>query len=228
MEKFIPGKNTVVMSRDQVRSFDSNAINQLGIPGVVLMENAGRSCAELIKQILSHKKNPKVCIFCGTGNNGGDGFVIARHLKNYNFNVSIVICGDKNKIKGDAKINLDILERIALPIIQLPIDEPDIEIKVKQPAEGADMLVDGLFGTGLTGRLDDFFQRLITAINSLNTPVLSIDIPSGLDCDTGQSLGAVIRADYTVTFVALKKGFTNKNAAAHTGQIYIASIGIVP
>jgi len=85
------------MTRDEVRAFDSWAINTLGIPGVVLMENAGRSCAELIKEKLADTTNPKVCIFCGTGNNGGDGYVIARHLLNSGFSVTIVIFGDRNK-----------------------------------------------------------------------------------------------------------------------------------
>jgi NAD(P)H-hydrate epimerase len=228
MEKYIPGENTVVMSRDEVRSFDVRAIDQLGIPGVVLMENAGRSCAELIKQILSNKSNPKVCIFCGTGNNGGDGFVIARCLFNGNFKVIVAICGERSRIKGDAKINLDILEHLGLPIEQVDLDNPDITSRLKPWAADADMIVDGLFGTGLTGQLDERYQLLINAINSLSVPILSIDIPSGLDCDTGESLGAVIKAAYTVTFVALKKGFTCEKALVHTGQIYIASIGVEP
>ena len=229
MEKYLPNKEWVVMSRAQVRAVDQWAINTLGVPGVVLMENAGRSCAELIKEKLAGNSEPKVCIFCGTGNNGGDGYVIARHLLNSGFKVSVVICGDLGKIKGDAKINLDILERMGQPIDQLDLKGGDIPSRIKVFTAGADMLVDGLFGTGLNGQLSDVYKKLIESINGEDCPVLAVDIPSGLDCDTGEPLGAAIRANYTVTFVAVKKAFTSAGAVSqYTGDIFIASIGVEP
>jgi hydroxyethylthiazole kinase-like uncharacterized protein yjeF len=247
MKRYSPNKNFIVMTREQVRAVDSWAINTLGIPGVVLMENAGRSCAELIKEKLKEIANPKarppsrppeasggrnslgrrVCIFCGIGNNGGDGYVIARHLLNSSFKVTVVVCGDRNKIKGDAKTNLDILERMGQPIERLNIADEDITGRVRTFAEGADMLVDGLFGTGLRGQLSDEYKRLIESINAQGRPILAVDIPSGLDCDTGEPLGAAIKAAYTVTFVAVKKGFTmSSSVAQYTGQIFVASIGV--
>ncbi len=228
MEKYSSDKECVVMSRDEVRAFDRWAIDTLGIPGVVLMENAGRSCAELIKEKLRGVSEPKVCIFCGTGNNGGDGYVIARHLLNNGFKVSVIIVGDRNKVKGDAKLNLDILERMGQPIEQMNLSESDIPGRVKSFAAGADMLVDGLFGTGLSGLLSDEYKQLIESINARNRPILAVDIPSGLDCDKGQPLGAAIKAAYTVTFVAVKKGFTSPVAAQYTGEIFVASIGVEP
>jgi len=189
MEKYSPDKKFVVMTKEHVRAVDSWAINTIGIPGVVLMENAGRSCAELIKEKLKDVAHPKVCIFCGTGNNGGDGYVIARHLLNSGFEVVVVICGDRKKIKG---------------------------------------IVDGIFGTGLDGQLSNEYKELIESINAQNCPILAVDIPSGLDCDTGQPLGAAIRASYTVTFVAVKKGFTSEKAIKYTGEIFVASIGVEP
>ncbi len=244
MEKYSPGKKFVVMSRDEVRAVDSWAINTLGVPGVVLMENAGRSCAELIKEKLKDIAAPKVCIFCGTGNNGGDGYVIARHLLsktppqgvpcgtsnmgNSGFEVVVVICGNREKVKGDAKINLDILERLGRPIEQLNLRDGDVPAQVKTFAAGADMIVDGLFGTGLSGQLKNEYQQLIETINSSDCPILAVDIPSGLDCDSGQPLGAAIKADYTVTFVAVKKGFASGSAAQYTGEIFVASIGVEP
>lgn len=229
MEKYSPNKKCVVMSRDQIRAVDSWAINTLGIPGMVLMENAGRSCAELIKEKLADVASPKVCIFCGTGNNGGDGYVIARHLLNSGFEVVVVICGDRNKIKSDAKTNLDILEQLGQPIKELSPDGDDVETRVKTLVAGADMLVDALFGTGLKGRLKCGYKRLIESINAQNCPVLAVDIPSGLDCDSGQPLGAAVRAAYTVTFVAVKTGFTTVDTAAeYTGEVFVASIGISP
>jgi len=229
MEKYLPGKKCVVMSRDEVRAFDAWAINELGIPGVVLMENAGRSCAELIEKELAGVTNPKVCIFCGTGNNGGDGYVIARHLLSSGFEVVAVVCGDRNKIKGDAKKNLDILERLGQPIKQLNLKGSNIPGQVETFSANADMLVDSLFGTGLSGQLSDEYKQLIESINAQHYPILAVDIPSGLDCDTGKHLGAAIKANYTVTFVAVKKGFTSTNTAApYTGEIFVASIGIEP
>lgn len=228
MKKFNPNEKFIVMDRDESRAFDSWAIQKLGIPGPVLMENAGRSCAEFILEKLKLKKNPKVCIFCGTGNNGGDGFVIARHLRNNDVNVSVAICGDKNKIGGDAKINLDILERLGQTVEQLDINNPDIGKQAQQFAIDADLIVDAVFGTGLSGQLNEQHKRLIEAINSLKKKVLAVDIPSGLDCDTGISLGAAIKADWTITFAAFKKGFLNADAKNFTGQISIAFIGVEP
>jgi NAD(P)H-hydrate epimerase len=227
MEKYSSKKDPVVMSRAEVRAFDAWAINELGIPGMVLMENAGRSCAELIKKELAGVANPKVCIFCGTGNNGGDGYVIARHLLNSAFSVVVAVCGDRSKIKGDAKTNLDVLEGMGQPIEELNLEGGDIAGRVETFSADADMLVDGLFGTGLSGELSDEYKQLIESINAQSCPVLAVDIPSGLDCDSGQPHGAAIKADYTVTFVAVKKGFTSaESAASYTGEIFIASIGV--
>ena len=217
------------MTRDQVRAFDSWAINTLRIPGVVLMENAGRSCAELIKDKLAGTAGQRVCIFCGPGNNGGDGYVIARHLLNSGFRVGVIIVGDRNKIKGDAKINLDILEQMGQPIEQLNLKEGNIPERVEAFTAGACLLVDCLFGTGLRGQLGAEYKQLIESINAQNRPILAVDIPSGLDCDSGQPLGAAVRATYTVTFVAVKTGFAlTRTAIQYTGEVFVASIGVEP
>jgi NAD(P)H-hydrate epimerase len=226
METYSPDKEYVIMTRDEVRAFDAWAINTLGIPGVVLMENAGRSCAELIEEKLQDRTEPKVCIFCGTGNNGGDGYVIARHLSNSAIRVTVVICGDPAKIKGDAKINLDVLERMGQPIERLSPADGDIADRIGCYLADADMLVDGLFGTGLRGQLTDEYRQVIEGMNAGHCPILAVDIPSGLDCDSGQPLGAAIVAAWTVTFVAVKKGFTTASAAPYTGEIFVASIGV--
>jgi len=229
MEKYEPNKRDfIIMTRDEVRSFDAWAINTLGIPGTVLMENAGRSCAELIINILSDKTNPKVSILCGTGNNGGDGFVIARHLINNSFCVNTAIFGDPEKIKGDARINLDILKAMEYEPQIVDINQGNLNEIVNELTADSDMIIDSLFGTGLTGQLRPPHQNLIKIINQQNCPILAVDIPSGLDCNTGTPLGCAVKADYTVTFVAVKKGFTTEDAKNYTGQIYIASIGIDP
>ena len=214
------------MARDEVRAIDAWAIHTLGIPGVVLMENAGRTCAELIVDKLQSIAEPKVCIFCGTGNNGGDGYVIARHLINSGLKVAVVVCGDRAKIKGDAKINLDILERMGQPIERLNPADGDIADRIGSYTAGADMLVDALFGTGLKGQVSDGYQQVIEGMNACRCPILAVDIPSGLDCDSGEPLGAAIKARWTVTFVAAKKGFACAAAGPYTGEIFVASIGV--
>jgi NAD(P)H-hydrate epimerase len=229
MKKFQPDQKCLVMSRDEARAFDAWAINELNVPGIVLMENAGRSCAQFIIETLSKIKKPKVCIFCGTGNNGGDGFVIARHLLNAGFAVTVVVCGGIAKIKGDARINFDILIGLGLKIERLDMGgADDINARVTKLANEANMIIDAVFGTGLTGTLQDEYKRLIESINELGCPVLSVDIPSGLDCDMGIPLGASIKANCTVTFVAVKKGFVFENARVYTGDIFVASIGVEP
>ncbi|MFC1635534.1 NAD(P)H-hydrate epimerase [Planctomycetota bacterium] len=228
MEKYSPDKKTVVMTRDEVRAIDAWAINTLGVPGVVLMENAGRSCAELIEDKLQEIADPKVCIFCGTGNNGGDGYVIARHLINNGRRVIVVVCGDPTKIKGDAKTNLDILERMGRPVEVFSPADGNVVDQIGSYTADADMLVDALFGTGLRGQLSDEYKHLIEGINTCQCPILAVDIPSGLDCDSGEPLGAAIHAAWTVTFVAVKKGFTSGSAPPYTGEIFVASIGVEP
>jgi NAD(P)H-hydrate epimerase len=229
MEKYTSDKKFPIMTRNEVRNFDSWAINELGIPGVVLMENAGRSCAEFIIEKLSQFSGPRVCIFCGKGNNGGDGYVIARHLVNSGFKVKVVLCGRREKVSGDAKINMDILERMHGQIEELDLDTCDISLSVESFTSGCNMIVDALLGTGLNGELNQHYKKFIETINVQGIPVLAVDIPSGLDCDTGKPLGSAIKSEATVTFVAMKKGFiSNVHAHQYTGQIYIASIGIEP
>ncbi|PKL47874.1 MAG: NAD(P)H-hydrate epimerase [Planctomycetes bacterium HGW-Planctomycetes-1] len=223
-----------VLTRQQVRDFDSWAINTASVPGVVLMENAGRSCAEIVIDELKKRGGSKVCIFCGTGNNGGDGFVIARHLKNAGFDVVVGLCGPRlegreacgpsAKIKGDALVNYKIASNMKIAIEELA----DRENSVRVLAKDCDLIVDAIFGTGLTGSLAGGFDKLINTINSLGKLVIAVDIPSGLDCDTGEPLETAVKAIATVTFAAAKKGFKNPKSAEYTGDVYIASIGIEP
>ena len=155
--------------------------------------------------------------------------MIARHLLSAGFQVRIVLCGERDKVRGDARINLDILDRLGHAVEPLDPGAEDLSVYVRTFAGEADMIVDALFGTGLHGELSGEFQALIEAINDLDRPILAVDIPSGLDCDSGEPLGAAIRAAYTVTFVAVKKGFlASAEASRYTGEIYVASIGVEP
>jgi NAD(P)H-hydrate epimerase len=224
IKKFDRQKDSV-MTRQEVRDFDAYSINTLGIPGVILMENAGRGCGEIAIAELKKRGGSKVCIFCGTGNNGGDGFVIVRHLKNAGFDVNIVLCGSAAKIKGDALVNYKIAVNMEIKIKEFT--EPE-KIDAGKLAADCDLIVDAIFGTGLTGELKPEFAKIINSINALNKPVIAVDIPSGLDCDEGKPLPTAIRAIATVTFVAAKKGFQTVSSAEYTGEVYIASIGIEP
>jgi len=227
MDKYAADRNFRVMTRDEVRRVDAWAIDEIGVPGVVLMENAGRSCAELMKEKLARIDNPQVCIFCGTGNNGGDGYVIARHLLNAGVRVRVMLCGQRDKVQGDARVNLDILERLGHAVEQLNPGAGDVPARVRAFGAPADWIVDALFGTGLRGALKGEYQVLIEAVNDLGRPILAVDIPSGLDCDTGEPLGTAVRAVCTVTFVAVKKGLlASPDASGYSGELYVASIGV--
>lgn len=216
------------MTRQQVRSVDRWAIDEIGIAGVVLMENAGRDCAEMAIGLLHDIAKPSVTIFCGVGNNGGDGYVIARHLLNNGFVVTTVICGDVDKIKGDAKANLDILYKMNYPVAMMDM-QGCMFGQVSSFCSGADIIIDCIFGTGLAGEVREPYGELIEAINEQGVDILAADIPSGLDCDTGEPLGVAIEAMCTVTFVAVKKGFVvNESSRRYTGEIFVADIGIVP
>lgn len=226
MKSFLPVDmdKCSVMTRTEVRAVDVWAIESLGITGVVLMENAGSGCADIIAERLGGTGGKRVCIFCGGGNNGGDGYVIARHLHNAGCSVKVVICADREKIKGDALENLRIIEKM-----QLDIETVDMSGEsVVRAAADCDIVVDALLGTGLSGRLRDNYIELIESINSLGVEIIAVDIPSGLDCDEGVPLGAAIKAAATVTFVAVKKGFTKQAAREYTGDVYVVSIGIEP
>src|SRR5437762_4226923 len=170
------------LNREQVREIDRRAIEEFGVPGVVLMENAGRGAAEVL---LSLGANGPVVICCGKGNNGGDGFVIARHLDNRGVGVRVLLFARPEELTGDAAVNFRIIERAGLPILI----QPDLAALAGELAPAA-WVVDALFGTGLSGALRPPFDAIIAAINASGRPVLAVDIPSGLDCDTGLSLGA--------------------------------------
>jgi NAD(P)H-hydrate epimerase len=226
---YSPDQQFIVMSREQVRAFDHWAINSAGVPGTVLMENAGRSCAELILEKFQGAAHTKVTIFCGTGNNGGDGYVIARHLFNAGWDVNVLIFGDKNKIKGDARINLDILKAVGHKVHYINMSSEDMPQAIRDYSNNSQVLVDAIFGTGLQGPLRSDYAVLVDVINGLQIPVVAVDIPSGLDCDTGEPLGAAIKAVFTITFAAIKLGFTAAiDCSSYTGRIYLASIGIDP
>jgi NAD(P)H-hydrate epimerase len=204
------------LTRDQVRSIDRRATEEYHVPGIVLMENASRGVADAAERFFLPRAS-RVLILCGGGNNGGDGLAAARHLHNRGHAVTIGLLTDPARYKGDAKTNWDIVQAMRLP--SSAFDAAAIR------ATRADLILDAVFGTGLTDAPRDPFPEIVNAIQDHGAPILAIDLPSGLDCDTGRPPGACVRATRTVTFVAEKVGFANPEARQYTGEITVADIG---
>jgi len=210
-----------VMTCSQIREFDRRAIEDIGIPGIVLMENAGKGCADIARHMCGGTGD--VVIFCGSGNNGGDGFVIARHLELMGIDVKVVVVGEQDKIKGDAMTNLKIIQNMS---IKIDFVSPADGMKMSSMLNGASLIVDAVFGTGLKGAVGQEYLPLFEIINAMPNKVLAVDIPSGLDCDTGLPLGQAIEANTTATMVAMKQGFINPDSKRYTGNVVVVGIGI--
>jgi NAD(P)H-hydrate epimerase len=216
------------LTRDEVRDVDRRAIEHYGLPGVVLMENAGRNAAQVLHGLVraSGPSGP-ISVACGRGNNGGDGFVIARHLENLGHDVRLLLACDPADYRGDAAINCRVAERSGSPIEVLADADRH---RWERRLDGTAWIVDALLGTGVTGAARGAVATAIEAINHVRdrgaARVLAVDLPSGLDCDTGLPLGACVRADVTVTFVAAKSGFERPGAGQFTGAVHVADIGV--
>ncbi|MHB0912320.1 MAG: NAD(P)H-hydrate dehydratase [Armatimonadota bacterium] len=206
-----------VASADEMRSFDRRAVEEFGVPGIVLMENAGRHVFEAARHLLGDPCGKRVAIVAGRGNNGGDGFVAARHLRDAGAQVTVHLAVDPSEVKGDAGINLAILTKTGLPVVRAEGSED---------LSGSDLIIDALLGTGLRGEVRGLAVDLIERINSAGVPVVSVDIPSGLDADTGRILGTCVRADCTVTFALPKIGLLTYPGAAAAGRLVVGEIGI--
>jgi NAD(P)H-hydrate epimerase len=207
------------LSRSQVRDLDRRASAEFGIPGLTLMENAGRGAAATLLALGIHGP---VLIVCGKGNNGGDGLVIARHLANWEIDVKVLIVAKPEDLSADAAANWRAVAKMQVPVL---VDPDPVASLVAAELGRHEWVVDALFGTGLQGPVREPFARLIEAINAGPARVFAVDIPSGRDCDTGQSLGPTIRAEHTATFVAPKAGYANPAARQWTGVVHVIDIG---
>lgn len=203
----------------QMRSVDRIAIDNYQIPGIVLMENAALACIEKLKEKFDIK-NTSFFVLCGRGNNGGDGLAVARHLYNAGAKVEIVLVAG-SEFTGDAKINYDIAEGMDIPMCELyHIDS--LAHKVSE----SDVIIDAILGTGISGGVRDDVADVIETINANAKYVLSVDVPSGINSDTGEVLTVAVKADDTVTFGAYKLGMFLYPAADYTGEITVAAISI--
>jgi NAD(P)H-hydrate epimerase len=209
------------LSRDEVRDVDRRALEQYGLPGIVLMENAGRGAAQVLVGL---GVTGCVVVCAGKGNNGGDGFVMARHLDLRGIKVRVLTFCEPGELSGDAAANYRVLKAADLAGIA-PRPNPDPSW-LRDELATADWIIDALVGTGTQGAIREPLATVITAINAAGKRVLAVDIPSGLDCDTGRPSGVCVRANETVTFVARKPGFNAPGAADWTGRVHVVDIGL--
>jgi ADP-dependent NAD(P)H-hydrate dehydratase / NAD(P)H-hydrate epimerase len=212
-----------VLSRDQIRAFDRFAIQNCNVPGIVLMENAGRGAAEVIQSLLSDDVE-HVLVVCGTGNNGGDGFVVARHLASFGAPVSVCLLGAPEKLHGDALTNHDAFMGLGghITIVADDASLPVLETELMH----ADFVVDAIFGTGLDREVTGRFAEVIDRINATPATRVALDLPSGLDANTGAILGTAVVADTTITFGALKTGLLTPMGSRMCGDIHVAGLGV--
>jgi NAD(P)H-hydrate epimerase len=219
------------LSRGQAQMLDRIAIDELGIPGVVLMENAGSAAARVVLDQLKQWRGAssaanRVAVVCGSGNNGGDGYVIARHLHNAGVAVEIFPARDPGELTGDALVFATVAARMGLPLRMIHDEE---ELMAAGRWGTYAIVVDALLGTGFHGSLKPHFRRVIDSLNQdRRWMTVAVDVPSGLDCDTGKAAGAAVIADVTVTFVAPKQGFAAAEAGPYLGKVIVADIGTPP
>jgi NAD(P)H-hydrate epimerase len=218
------------LTRDQVRRVDSIAIERYGLPGVVLMENAGRGTADLLRSLGADW----ITVCCGRGNNGGDGFVIARHLEITGCDVRVLLFADPASLRGDAAINIRVIEKAGTPLRVFTGDLSHDALTSE--LTGSRWIVDALLGTGATGLPRSPYPEIIRAINTAasgGVKVLAVDLPSGLDADLGEPFrddagryGPCVKADVTATFVARKTGFDKSSSREFTGDVVVIDIGV--
>jgi NAD(P)H-hydrate epimerase len=210
-----------LLNASQAKRIDMRAREILAIPTLVLMENAGRQVAEQAFRRLGLSK--KVAVFCGKGNNGGDGLVAARHLLCRGIKADVFLAGKIKEVKNEARLNLEILLRLKCPLQQ--VNQRNLCL-IRTRLSRYSLIIDALLGVGLKGRVEGFYRQLIALINSSRAYVLAVDIPSGLDATTGQSLGLSVKADETVTFVAKKHGMITPEGRRLCGRVVVKDLGV--
>ncbi|MCP4373732.1 MAG: NAD(P)H-hydrate dehydratase [Deltaproteobacteria bacterium] len=213
-----------LVTASEMQEMDRQTIESFGIPGRVLMENAGLGATRVLSDQFDDIINKKVGVIAGRGNNGGDGFVIARYLAQKGSDVTVYLFAERARIKGDAAANLKLLFPLNVPVVEMPDEQSFLAHKTGMLHK--EIWIDALLGTGLKSDVKGYFKEIIDFINDLSKPVFSVDIPSGLNSDSGQVCGACIRAQATATFAFAKTGHMLFPGAEHTGYLEIIDIGI--
>ncbi len=206
----------------QMRAIDQKAIEEIGMPGIVLMENAGKVVFDEVMKMKD--RFDRVIILCGPGNNGGDGFVIARHLHNVKVPVRVFIIGKSSHIEGDALSNLNILKKLSIQIDE--IFDGGGFVKLEKSIRQGALIVDAILGTGITKQVHGIFSEVIDLVNEMADYILSVDIPSGIDADSGKILGTAINANKTVSLVIPKIGNIMYPASDYNGELIVKGIGV--
>jgi NAD(P)H-hydrate epimerase len=242
------------LSREEIRQLDLRASRDLGLPSSVLMENAGRGAAAWLAELTGalppdaggrplspdpakHIPDlprgpalPRVLVLCGPGNNGGDGAVLARHLESWRFSVRVTWFAASERLSGDAALQWRILRDSGVRQSAWFDDYPNAktidDTEFGKVLNESDWIVDGLFGTGLARPIEGLNRSVIERINESCKPILALDVPSGLDADTGAPLGTAVRAIATATFAAAKLGFSAAGADSYTGRVAVIDIGL--
>ncbi len=209
-----------VVTSEEMRNIDTRAITKIGIPGTTLMERAGLQVIDTVLDITGAVTNKNIYIFCGKGNNGGDGLVIARELKRLGANLRIFVIGKRTDLKGDPALNYNILRKMGLKIEHI-----NSQSSLNQIDTGADIVIDALLGTGIKGEVKGLLGEAIKKINSLQAFVVSVDLPSGLNADNGLYVNECINADLTVTMGLLKRGLLLHPGKTKAGVVEVADIG---
>ena len=210
----------------EMQTMDRMTIDAFGIPGRVLMENAGREAVRVFLSHFSEAARGGVAIAAGRGNNGGDGHVMARYLSQKGYPLTVYLLCTADRVQGDAAANLRLLYDLGVPVVEVP-DEAAWAAHQGRMGSAA-VWIDAIFGTGLNATVDGFYRNVIESINQLDRPVFAVDIPSGLDADTGRPCGACINAQVTATFAFPKIGHVVFPGASHTGRLEVVDIGIPP
>jgi NAD(P)H-hydrate epimerase len=218
------GETMKVATAEQMQELDRKAIEAYRIPGIVLMENAGRGATEVISNTFPDLQKMKIAIVAGKGNNGGDGFVIARYLLNRRISVKVYLLADSKGLRGDAETNFQIFQRMKGEVISIPSSK-DYQ-KMKKELEKFDLLIDAIFGTGLDAEVRGYYREVIDHLNTLQKPIVAIDIPSGLDANTGKPFGTAVRASLTITFGLPKIGHVISPGLDYVGKLKLVDIGL--
>jgi hydroxyethylthiazole kinase-like uncharacterized protein yjeF len=213
-----------ILTADQMREADRFTIEDIGIPSLVLMENAGRQVVAAMEASFASQLAGRVAVLCGRGNNGGDGFVVARTLLQRGIDASVFVIGALGDVRGDARINLDILGRLGVTVVEIG-DEQSWELHFSEIGK-CTLIVDAIFGTGLRSPVAGMMETVIADINAAEIPVVAIDLPSGISADTPQLIGDCVQASMTVTLAAPKLPLVLPPAETHAGDVVIADIGI--
>jgi ADP-dependent NAD(P)H-hydrate dehydratase / NAD(P)H-hydrate epimerase len=215
-----------IVTAREMASLDRQTIEEIGIPGIVLMENAGRGAAAFFQEVLPDLLNRRITILAGSGNNAGDGFVLGRLFWLKDADVRIICLRSPDRLKGDALTNFKVMEKLGIPVYVW-----DEQVDFEQQwawIEESDVIIDAILGTGLQSEVQGFYRTLIEAVNALSVPILAVDVPSGLDASTGKIMGTAIHALATATFGLPKVGQVLAPGEEHVGRLGVVDIGIPP